>query len=192
MLNLMAIIQENFLTSRANIDQVTDEMIFEIGKGNKDAFKEFYYCTQHALYGYILSYLKNRHETEDILHDTYIKIREKAHTYTGYEKPMAWVFTVAKNLSLMKLRNAQQISDISEFENTASQSKFEENVIDNIVLKTALDILDQQSKEIIILHSVTGLKFREIASDLNLNIATVLTKYNRALKKMQTYLKEKE
>lgn len=38
------------------------------------------------------------------MHDTYIRVRAAAHLYEPMGKPMAGVFTIARNLSLMKLR----------------------------------------------------------------------------------------
>ena len=40
-----------------------------------------------------------------------------------------------------------------------------------------------------LLHAVTGLKHREIAALLELPLATVLSKYHRALKKLKTRMK---
>jgi RNA polymerase sigma-70 factor (ECF subfamily) len=40
----------------------------------------------------------------------------------------------------------------------------------------------------VVLHAVSGLKHREIAAALNLPLPTVLSKYNRALKKLKTHL----
>ena len=42
------------------------------------------------------------------------------------------------------------------------------------------------------LHLVSGLKHREIAALLQLPLSTVLSGYNRALKKMKAYLEEGE
>ena len=40
-------------------------------------------------------------------------------------------------------------------------------------------------KQIVIMHSMTGLKHRDIARILELPLATVISKYNRAIKKLQ-------
>ena len=39
-----------------------------------------------------------------------------------------------------------------------------------------------------LLHAVTGMKYREIAAVLEMPLATVLSKYHRALKKMRIFL----
>ena len=78
--------------------------IKDIALGKKEALKRLYELTSNQIYGFALSILKNMHEAEDVLHDVYIKIVENAHTYQDNGKPMAWIFTITKNLSLMRLR----------------------------------------------------------------------------------------
>jgi RNA polymerase sigma-70 factor (ECF subfamily) len=41
------------------------------------------------------------------------------------------------------------------------------------------------------LHAVSGLKHREIAEIYNMPLATVLSKYNRSIKKLQKALEDK-
>ncbi len=59
-----------------------------------------------------------------------------------------------------------------------------------MVLKAALDILKEDERQIVLLHASAGLKHREIAADLQMPLATVLSKYNRAMKKLKQYLRE--
>ncbi len=65
-----------------------------------------------------------------------------------------------------------------------------ENLADAMVLKAALDILKEDERQIVLLHASAGLKHREIAADLQMPLATVLSKYNRAMKKLKQYLRE--
>ncbi len=59
-----------------------------------------------------------------------------------------------------------------------------------MVLKSALEILKEDERQIVLLHASAGLKHREIAADLQMPLATVLSKYNRAIKKLKQYLRE--
>ena len=65
-----------------------------------------------------------------------------------------------------------------------------ENLADAMVLKSALEILKEDERQIVLLHASAGLKHREIAADLQMPLATVLSKYNRAIKKLKQYLRE--
>ena len=61
---------------------------------------------------------------------------------------------------------------------------------DRLVLEAALKALGDEERQIVLLHAVSGLKHREIAADLGLPLSTVLSRYNRSLKKLQRFLTE--
>ena len=65
-----------------------------------------------------------------------------------------------------------------------------ENLSERIILKTTINKLDDNERMILLLHAVAGLKNREIAELLDMSINTVLSKYNRTIRKMQKYLEE--
>lgn len=56
---------------------------------------------------------------------------------------------------------------------------------ERILLQKALDILSAEQKQIVMLHAVAGIKHREIAKLLDMPIATVLSKYSRAVNKLR-------
>ena len=59
-----------------------------------------------------------------------------------------------------------------------------------MTLEALLSALGDEERQIVTLHALTGLKHREIAELLGLPLATVLSKYSRALKKLQLAWKE--
>ena len=61
---------------------------------------------------------------------------------------------------------------------------------DRMMLEALLSVLEDQEREIVTLHALTGLKHREIAALLGLPLPTVLSKYSRALKKLRLAWKE--
>lgn len=56
----------------------------------------------------------------------------------------------------------------------------------------AWEQLGGEERRIFLLHAVAGFKHREIAEFMELPLATVLSKYSRAVKKMRKYLEEAE
>lgn len=185
-------IKQNNGKRLANIDE---GLILRIANDDMAAFEELYRLTDQTVYAFILSILKNPHDAQDIMQDTYVKIRSAAHLYQKQGKPLAWIFTIARNLCLMKLRTAGKTSDTpledltdSEYLATSGETHSE----DRIVLQAALEILAEEEREIVILHAVSGLKHHEIAKSLGMPLSTVLSKYNRSLKKLKKYLIEKE
>lgn len=172
--------------------QVDEKLLNDIAKGNRKAFEILYHNTDKAVYGFVLSILKNHQDAEDVMHDTYIKIRETAHLYTPQGKPLAWIFTIAKNVALTKLRRQKKESFLNydDMENDIDFSTCS-NFEDKLVIENVFRILSNEERQIIMLHAVAGLKHREIASILELPLSTILSKYARSLRKLKENL-EKE
>ncbi|AWW26580.1 RNA polymerase sigma factor [Acetobacterium sp. KB-1] len=171
-----------------------DEAIFtRIAAGDMAAFEEFYRQTERTVYAFVLSTLKNHDDALDVVQDTYLKIRAAAHLYKPMGKPMAWVFTIARNLSVSKIRSKQKNDSITltDMENDLNFS-YVSDAEDRLVLQTALKILSSEETEIILLHAISGFTHREIAKSLEMKLSTVLSKYHRGLKKLKKYLIEQE
>jgi len=171
-----------------------DEAIFiRIAENDMAAFEEFYRLTERTVYAFVLSTVKNHDDALDVVQDTYLKIRAAAHLYQPMGKPMAWVFTIARNLSISKIRYRQKNDsiEITDMENDLNFSYVNDQE-DQLVLQTALKILSDEETEIILLHAISGFTHREIAKSLDMNLSTVLSKYHRGLKKLKKYLIEQE
>ncbi len=57
-----------------------------------------------------------------------------------------------------------------------------------MVIETAFKVLVDEERQILMLHAVSGLKHREIATVMDMSLNTVLSKYHRAIKKMRSEL----
>ena len=104
---------------------------------------------------------------------------------------MAWIFTIARNFALMKIRDGKKEGSLEDDNDLPEQDfSFVEDLSERIILKTTINKLDDTERTILMLHAVAGLKNREIAELLDMSINTVLSKYNRTVRKMQKYLEE--
>ena len=173
-----------------------EELLRRVGDGDQEAFYELYQSTDRTMYSFILSILKNPQDAEEVMQETYLKVWTSAASYHSQGKPLAWMFTIARNLCYMKFRDQKHQADMGLDDlNGEEVGEFclpLEQMTDAIVLKAALSILKEDERQIVLLHASAGLKHRDIAADLGLPLATVLSKYNRAMKKLQQYLREEE
>ena len=83
---------------------IDETLFYKISIGNREAFYELYDKTSNAVYSYALSLLRNCDDAEDAMQETYLKVRSAAHLYMPMGKPLAWIFTIARNICLMKYR----------------------------------------------------------------------------------------
>ena len=171
-----------------------EELLRRVAEGDKEAFHQLYQNTDRTLYSYILSILKNPQDAEEVMQETYMKIWTSASSYQSQGKPLAWFFTIARNLCYMRFRDAKHDAAVSFDELTGEESGELylplENLADAMVLRAALTVRKEDERQLVLLHASAGLKLREIAASLGIPLPTVLSRYNRAIKKLKQHLRE--
>lgn len=165
-----------------------ETLLAAMGRGERDAMGELYTLTADTLYGYALSLLKNSHDAEDVLHDAYVSVWQAAGSYQPQRKPLAWLFTIVRNLAMSVHRRQSRQGALLQEPELPHRADPEERLL----LAASLSELADDEREILYLHAVAGLKHREIAGLMHKPLPTVLSRYHRALKKMQTILGEED
>jgi len=175
---------------RAEINE--DILIQRIALDDREAFQCLYSRLYRSVYAYALTILKNREDAEDVAQDCFLKIRAAAHTYQPQGKAQAWIFTIARNLCQMKFRQSQKLTGV-DMDDMANQLVFDPDtdISLKLTLTAAFKVLNDQEHQIIVLHAVSDIKFADIARIVKLPLATVLSKYYRALSKLRKELEGK-
>lgn len=107
MLSLAAMVMDEPV--RRKPPAIDEEYFARIAEGEASAFAALYREAAPAVFAYALSVLKNRESAEDITQETFLKVRGAAHLYKKQGKPLAFLFTIARNLCLMQLRKARRV-----------------------------------------------------------------------------------
>ena len=171
-----------------------EELIRAVGQGDREAFYRLYQDTARPLYSYILSLTKLTYEAEDIMQEAFLTVWTKAAVYVPQGKPLAWMFTIARNLCYMRFRERKNQADVGleEWESREEGACWEplEQAAERRVLLDALERIGSQERQIILLHAAAGMKHKEVAKVLEMPLSTELSKYNRSMKKLQGILEE--
>ncbi len=163
-----------------------DNYLERISLNDTEAFNELYNLINTNVYSFALSILKNHDDALDVVQDTFISIYHNAYRYEKKGKPMAWILTITKNLAYMKIRSNKKEVDITNIEFKKNDN------YDKILINYLLENLTAEERQIIVLHSLNGFKFHEIAGILDLKLTTTLSKYHRAIKKLKELMKEEQ
>ena len=167
---------------------IPEELFERIASGDDEAFESLYYLSYRPIYAFLLSFTLNKEDADDLMQDTFIRIRDAAHLYKKQGNPMAWMMKIAKNLFLMKKRKEKGKETIHEegvlefIENTFHEIDAAEN---KMFLEELFLHISEEEREIIVMNVLTGLTFKEISMMLGKPIGTVLSKYHRAMKKLK-------
>lgn len=172
-----------------NGNRLIEEYIYGMKRGDQESFRMLYQQMQSSVYTYALSILHNRFEAEDVMQDTFLKVRDGLDDYQNQGKGKAWIMQICRNCCLMKLRS-EKYRQHEELREDYAQDSPMDGIENTLVLQTAFATLGELELQIVIMHVIAGLKHREIAALLDTPLATVLARYHRALKKLRQRLEE--
>ena len=176
---------------RTNQHIVYEAMILRIGREDDvHALTQLYESTERTVYAYILSIIQNPEDTVDLVQETYLCVRRSAHLYVPTGKPLAWLLSIARNLTNDYFRIHRHVPLRSgNLEKDPSYDCVTE-ITDKIILKHALGTLPSKDRQVLFLHAAAGLRHREIADYLSIPISSVLTRYKRSVNKLKRGLSE--
>lgn len=169
-----------------------EELSNNLKNGDESALAGIYEETNRLVFSVALGILKNQQLAEDIMQETYLKVKSSIDYYKKGTNFGAWITQVAKNLALMEYRRRKKevLVDPIEKNYMFGSVSYEFKEV-NPTLAAALEILDDDEREIVLLHVNSDLKHREIAEIINKPLGTVLWLYNRAIKKMRVFIENK-
>src|SRR5690554_7016334 len=93
---------------RGNKIKIDEDLFKRIAKNDMTALDELYSITERTMYAFTLSLTKDHQRALDLMQDTYVKVISAAHLYKPMGKPMAWMFTIARNLYYTSTRKEKR------------------------------------------------------------------------------------
>lgn len=163
-------------------------LLAEISQGSRDAFEALYRLTAKTIYTYALSLTRNPDDAQDAMMETFLAVRAGADRYHPQGKPLAWMFTIARNAVNQQRRQAGKLVSLEDLTPGQATVPFDPDAA--LILQHALRILSEAEREVVLLHAASGLRHREIAQALNQPLSTVLSRYARALGKLRKQLSD--
>lgn len=164
-----------------------DELIVLIRERNQKAFAYLYDNYSKALFGVINNIVNDQEESEDVLQNTFLKIWNNFDSYDAEKGRLyTWMLNIGRNMAIDCTRSKHEKIKSKIQEPTDSvyhkNNLFVENKShESIGLKTIVDSLKEDQREIIELAYYQGYTQDEISKKLNLPLGTVKTKVRQAL-----------
>ena len=169
-------------------------LIEKIKKGDNEAVSEIVDQYSDRLFNLLFRLLRNKEEAEDALQETFITMIQKISTFGGQSQLYTWLYRIATNIALMKLRSRKKEHDIEIDENMLSDSvhrgsivSFSSNPEKEFSRKEIKSALDHAIEELpviyrsaFILKDIEQLSIREISEILGISEDNVKTRIRRA------------
>lgn len=170
------------------INKQCDNAICEIANGNADALSVVYHAYGRLIYSIGYQIVNNTSDADDVFQDVMLKIIKQAHTYRSGTNPKAWILSITRTCAIDVVKKRTKDVRLDDIELSLSDSC--NNIDDMLMLRSAMQKIDDSERTIIALKLYAGLSHREIASVMGINLFSAQKKYQRALAKLKKYYEE--
>jgi RNA polymerase sigma-70 factor (ECF subfamily) len=156
--------------------------IFTINEFER-SFKDLY----RPLCLFALRFIEQPDDAEDIVQQAFADVWDKQRQTLTILNLKAYMYRSVRNRSLNFLDKTTNLQPVDTLPDSADESLDEQIRISerDTRLWDAIDKLPQERKKIFLLSKRDGLKYREIAEELNLSVKTVENQIGKALKTLR-------
>jgi RNA polymerase sigma-70 factor (ECF subfamily) len=176
-----------------------DDSITRLKKGDTDALAEVMEHYQHRLYRFLVRLAQDPFAADDLFQQTWLRVMEKIGRYDARRQFDAWLFAVARNLTIDYLRQRRGISlDAPDDSGAVPLDRLTANVQDPLehilefergaILSAAIAKLPVIHREILTLRFEEEMKLEEIAEVIDVPLSTVKSRLLRALEGLRERL----
>ena len=166
------------------VEMNLSELFARMQSGDINAFAAVYQALKRPVYTICYRITQSRETAEDITHDVFIKLF-RSPPDASVKNVRAWIFQMARNLSIDALRKESRRSDWDapmEIEDPYPHLDLRMDI------EAALGNLSCDEREILTLHLNADLNFREISHIIGLSLPATYRRYRNALKLLQKAL----
>ena len=175
-------------------EYIIDETLVErFTKGDMKAFDDIYSAFNHKLQKFVFSLVKTETDTEDLVHEVFVKVwdnKEKLKNHTSFD---TYLFTIAYNTTISFLRNkaknTQYIEYVKSVQIEVDESDFTEEINRDEInkkLNLLVEGMPSRQREVFKMKHFENYSYKEIAEALNISVNTV----ENHIVKAHKYLKE--
>lgn len=166
--------------------------------GDYAAFEEIVREHQETVFRVAMRFVKDETEAQDVTQDAFLNAFRKIHTFKGNAALGSWLYRIAVNTSLMRLRKKRRRSEIA-LENVSPAHQASEGDLLEFrsvwhergdeqaekkelrgKIQEAVDGLAPKYQNVFIMKEFDGLSLEQIGSELTLSIPAVKSRLHRA------------
>ena len=153
----------------------------------REAYTKIYLRYREKVYAYCLRVVANEQDAQDLFQDVFYRVYTRASSFENEKSLGGWIFTIAHNLCLNKIRDRKPLTDLEEYQLSAMPPEdYGEDWQARI--EWALAQLPVDHREALVLREYNGLSYAEITEVLHSTIPAVKSRIYRAKERLRELL----
>jgi RNA polymerase sigma-70 factor (ECF subfamily) len=168
-------------------------------RGDEQAFATLYQLHRKRVYAVCLQMTRDIADAEDLTQEAFLQVFRSVNSFRGDSAFSTWLYRIAVNTVLMKLRRRKAPPPLSLDEPVSADSpslkreigKLDltlSGTVDRIALRRAVEELPAGCRQVFDLHEVEGFQHHEIAQLLECSIGNSKSQLHKAKMKMRDAL----
>jgi RNA polymerase sigma-70 factor (ECF subfamily) len=163
--------------------------VLACARGERFALRTLYELEARWLLGVALRIVRDRERAEDVLHDAFLQVWEKAASFQpALGSARGWIYTIVRHAALKALREPGRMQTVDVTELTAlsdaqqvQEQAAEARALDADSLERCLQRLDEPRRACVVHAFVDGYTHEQIAARLDTPLGTVKSWIRRSL-----------
>ncbi len=162
----------NTLLKSDDSDRQVANAVARAQAGDNEAIRFLYIRYKDNVYGYVLSFVRDPHEAEDVTQHVFLKLMSVILKYQAREVPFtSWLLRVARNAALDHLRQRRAVPSEEADEPTRAYDDVGQDR--RWGFEQALAALPDEQRKVVILRHFVGLTPGEIAERMGRSEASI-------------------
>jgi RNA polymerase sigma-70 factor, ECF subfamily len=180
----------------------SDEHLLELAlRGDGASFGELAERWRRKIFSFVCRYVGNAEEAEDLTQDTFTKAFQNLDRLADPARFSSWLYKIALNECRMRFRKKKNVSHVSLADEDDAEGI---DIVDGVtpehhlrdkevglVLRTALQALPEEQREVILMKEYQNLKFQEISEIMNVPLSTVKSRMYLGLKTLRRMMENR-
>jgi RNA polymerase sigma-70 factor (ECF subfamily) len=195
-------VNTSYIRKQVEVDDL--KLVEKAKNGDRAALSQLVNGYSERIYNLALRIVRNKEDAEDVLQETFMTVVQKLDTFDGRSKFFTWIYRIATNASLMKLRKKkmvfQELNEDPEFQDSIESRIFIDwsqdpsiNIYDRETkekLDEAINKLSEIYRSVFVLRDIEGLSIKESSQILNISEENVKIRLRRARHFLRDLLSE--
>ena len=160
--------------------------------GDLRAASELFGRYERELYNYLWQMLRNTHDSEDVLQETFVRALRALPRYREENHFKSWLFRIGHNEGLNVIRRRKRANALPE---SAPEPASEDSAAAPVeaaerasALHEAIAELPDVERQVVVMRLQSEMPFREIAEVVGAPLGTVLARMHNAKRRLKTIL----
>lgn len=171
------------------MEQNEPELIARTLGGDEDAYALLIDRYKTGLYYHCFKFVHDEDEAEDIAHEAFIEAYVHLDQYKPQYKFSTWLYKIATNLALMRLRKRRDVLlDEEELDRVVGDLPSAEDVVYYQEIHDAVDRLPLRYRSVVSMYYWQGKSYKEIAALMGASVGSVKGWMYRAKKQLKEML----